>query len=475
MSTLVKSVPSDSTHPTTEILRGGDDPKDTSGDPPQQRNDDSNPQQGTGGLTEAGEEEEDSKEEDGPTPATTITATTSAEEQNAADSDAVSDARPAIVANNNETANFEAPPSANAANVPSGGKSVVGSETTTRRSLAIPPFKKDSRKLFVGGLPADITDDEFRAFFEKFGELMDSVVMFDYETHRSRGFGFVTFKDPEVSRQMLMLGHDDPTINNNNGTTGRIQMRDKLIEIKAAEPKEGKGRFHHNSSANHRRANQHGMRPPFPHQQSAGLKAAGMSHTSPADAAVAPVAAPTYDYQPYPYQYDPNYQHYQYYAGSEGEIPAATYPYQQSPYYYPPSTIPPGAAGYAAAHVQPTAAVAPAGAYVPVVPHSYGYAPAAGAVPTAAPFAPSPPAVGMMPLPHPVAFFPVVASPPSHPQSVPQQAAFGPPSVMQPAAPGIPAKPEDATGGQHQSASDADATNSEGTSSATANGTAAAP
>ena len=40
-----------------------------------------------------------------------------------------------------------------------------------------------------------MTEDEFREFFEQFGEIVDSVVMFDRETQRSRGFGFVTYKD----------------------------------------------------------------------------------------------------------------------------------------------------------------------------------------------------------------------------------------------------------------------------------------
>lgn len=63
-----------------------------------------------------------------------------------------------------------------------------------------PPTKKDSRKLFVGGLPADVTDKEFREFFSQYGAVLDSVVMYDRETHRSRGFGFVTFEAPDVQR-----------------------------------------------------------------------------------------------------------------------------------------------------------------------------------------------------------------------------------------------------------------------------------
>jgi hypothetical protein len=89
-----------------------------------------------------------------------------------------------------------------------------------------------------------VTGDEFRNFFEQFGAVMDSVVMFDRETQRSRGFGFVTFEDPEVSRRMLSMGNErngqqeDNNTNTNNGPpVARLEMRGKTIEAKAAEPK----------------------------------------------------------------------------------------------------------------------------------------------------------------------------------------------------------------------------------------------
>uniref|UniRef100_A0A6S8JCJ1 RRM domain-containing protein n=1 Tax=Amphora coffeiformis TaxID=265554 RepID=A0A6S8JCJ1_9STRA len=110
-----------------------------------------------------------------------------------------------------------------------------------RPSLLIPPTAKDDRKLFVGGLPADITDEEFSAFFAQFGNVMDSIVMFDYDTGRSRGFGFVTYEDPAVARHLLSLGHEHNK-GPNPHLTGRIQLRDKLVEIKAAQPKEGRSR-----------------------------------------------------------------------------------------------------------------------------------------------------------------------------------------------------------------------------------------
>jgi len=38
-----------------------------------------------------------------------------------------------------------------------------------------------------------VSDGQFLEFFKQFGPVIDSVVMLDRTTKRSRGFGFVTF------------------------------------------------------------------------------------------------------------------------------------------------------------------------------------------------------------------------------------------------------------------------------------------
>ncbi|XP_062389843.1 heterogeneous nuclear ribonucleoprotein A3 isoform X1 [Sardina pilchardus] len=49
------------------------------------------------------------------------------------------------------------------------------------------------RKLFIGGLSFETTEDSLRAYFEQWGKLTDCVVMRDPANKRSRGFGFVTY------------------------------------------------------------------------------------------------------------------------------------------------------------------------------------------------------------------------------------------------------------------------------------------
>ncbi|KAJ1408365.1 RNA-binding domain superfamily [Sesbania bispinosa] len=54
-------------------------------------------------------------------------------------------------------------------------------------------------KIFVGGLAWETQRDTMRRYFEQFGEILEAVVITDKNTGRSKGYGFVTFKDPEAA------------------------------------------------------------------------------------------------------------------------------------------------------------------------------------------------------------------------------------------------------------------------------------
>ncbi|XP_074625365.1 TAR DNA-binding protein 43-like isoform X1 [Acropora palmata] len=61
--------------------------------------------------------------------------------------------------------------------------------------------------LIVLGLPWRTTSEDMRGYFEKFGEVTMAEVKMDYNTGKSRGFGFVHFKDPEVEKIVLSQVH----------------------------------------------------------------------------------------------------------------------------------------------------------------------------------------------------------------------------------------------------------------------------
>ena len=68
------------------------------------------------------------------------------------------------------------------------GNPVVGRSVGTTAGANI-----RTKKIFVGGLPPTLTEDGFREYFESYGPVTDAVVMYDQNTHRPRGFGFISF------------------------------------------------------------------------------------------------------------------------------------------------------------------------------------------------------------------------------------------------------------------------------------------
>ncbi|PAV69438.1 hypothetical protein WR25_09042 isoform D [Diploscapter pachys] len=90
------------------------------------------------------------------------------------------------------------------------------------------------RKIFVGGLTSNTTDEMMREFYGKFGELTDVIVMRDPTTKRSRGFGFITFTSKAcVDAAMAARPH---TIDG------------KQVDPKRAVPKDDKNRNESNVS-----------------------------------------------------------------------------------------------------------------------------------------------------------------------------------------------------------------------------------
>lgn len=86
--------------------------------------------------------------------------------------------------------------------------------------------KGSTTKIFVGGLPATVTETDLHAFFSEYGKVTETLIMYDQEQRRSRGFGFVTFDSEEPVNQL----------------TGQryVDISGKQVECKRAEPKESR-------------------------------------------------------------------------------------------------------------------------------------------------------------------------------------------------------------------------------------------
>ncbi|KAE9615322.1 hypothetical protein Lal_00048153 [Lupinus albus] len=56
-------------------------------------------------------------------------------------------------------------------------------------------------KVFVGGLAWETKKEALREHFEKYGEILEAVIISDKLTGRSKGYGFVTFKEAEAAKK----------------------------------------------------------------------------------------------------------------------------------------------------------------------------------------------------------------------------------------------------------------------------------
>jgi len=58
-------------------------------------------------------------------------------------------------------------------------------------------------KVYVGNLPFDVDDGKLKELFESYGEIEEATVIKNNFSGRSKGFGFVTFKEEESAKKAI--------------------------------------------------------------------------------------------------------------------------------------------------------------------------------------------------------------------------------------------------------------------------------
>ncbi|XP_062228476.1 probable RNA-binding protein ARP1 isoform X2 [Phragmites australis] len=94
---------------------------------------------------------------------------------------------------------------------------MAAASSSTSRSPAGGPLPYRSRfgdttltKVFVGGLAWETPSEGLRQHFARYGDILEAVVIADRLTGRSKGYGFVTFREPEAARRAVQ--DPNPTI-----------------------------------------------------------------------------------------------------------------------------------------------------------------------------------------------------------------------------------------------------------------------
>jgi len=58
-------------------------------------------------------------------------------------------------------------------------------------------------KVYVGNLPFSVDSAKLKELFSSYGEIEEATVIQDKYSGRSKGFGFVTFKDDEAAKKAI--------------------------------------------------------------------------------------------------------------------------------------------------------------------------------------------------------------------------------------------------------------------------------
>lgn len=93
--------------------------------------------------------------------------------------------------------------------------------------------KNQRRRLFIGGLPRNIKDEELTNIFKKYGKVRAAYSIKDLQG-RSKNFGYVDFCDEETALNVLDLKS--------------IRVKDKMVEVKPYVKKKKKTREGNNNS-----------------------------------------------------------------------------------------------------------------------------------------------------------------------------------------------------------------------------------
>ncbi|KAL0271730.1 UNVERIFIED_CONTAM: hypothetical protein PYX00_008724 [Menopon gallinae] len=102
------------------------------------------------------------------------------------------------------------------------------------RTLSKPKRNNGYPKVFLGGLPSNVTETDLRQFFMRYGKVMEVVIMYDQEKKKSRGFGFLSFEDEEAVERCV--------------ADHFVTLHGKQVEIKKAEPRDAAGKMNDNSN-----------------------------------------------------------------------------------------------------------------------------------------------------------------------------------------------------------------------------------
>jgi len=115
-------------------------------------------------------------------------------------------------------------------------------------------------KVFIGGLPWSLDNDGLREAFEEYGPVVDARVVFDKETQKSRGFGFVTMVEDADAEKLIAQGTMEITSEGRTRECRIDHANDKRESRGGGRPRAGGGGRPHDGGHHEDRGRRQGRR-----------------------------------------------------------------------------------------------------------------------------------------------------------------------------------------------------------------------
>ncbi|MEW6585640.1 MAG: RNA-binding protein [Nitrospirota bacterium] len=91
------------------------------------------------------------------------------------------------------------------------------------------------RKMYVGNIPYDATEEDLRELFSEYGEIESVKIIQDQFTNRSKGFGFVEMVNEEDAKKAI-------------ATLNGKDFKGKSLAVAEAKPQQRRQGFNKRSS-----------------------------------------------------------------------------------------------------------------------------------------------------------------------------------------------------------------------------------
>lgn len=108
---------------------------------------------------------------------------------------------------------------------------------TTWEDPSLAEWDPDDYRVFCGDLGNDVTDEILESTFEKYPSFVRAKVVRDKRTNKSRGYGFVSFKDPQDYARAIK-DWDGKYLGNRPIKLRKSVWKDRSIETRKNKPTE---------------------------------------------------------------------------------------------------------------------------------------------------------------------------------------------------------------------------------------------